>query len=126
MSIQKTTTELETLKINYLTQEMYEDALQNGEINEGELYFTPDEETDYLPLTGGTVSGNTTFENSVSIDEATIGDLIVTGSTSLVNTAVVNAGTDYTTSRLRNVMLSTTAPASTVGNNGDICIIYTA
>ena len=42
MSIQKTTTELETLKINYLTQEMYEDALENDEINSNELYFTPD------------------------------------------------------------------------------------
>ena len=50
MSIQKTTTELETLKINYLTQEMYEDALENGEINEGELYFTPDKETISLSL----------------------------------------------------------------------------
>lgn len=42
MSIQKTTTELETLKINYLTQEMYEDALENDEININELYVVPD------------------------------------------------------------------------------------
>lgn len=41
MSIQKTTTNLETLKINYLTQEMYKDALENDEIEENELYFTP-------------------------------------------------------------------------------------
>lgn len=40
MSIQKTTTELETLKINYLTQEMYEDALENDEIEENELYMS--------------------------------------------------------------------------------------
>lgn len=36
----KTTTNLDSLKINYLTQEMYDDALSNNEINENELYFT--------------------------------------------------------------------------------------
>ena len=41
MTISKTTTDLSTLKINYLTQEMYEDALENDEINENELYVTP-------------------------------------------------------------------------------------
>lgn len=41
MTIQKTTTDLSTLKINYLTQQMYEDALENDEINENELYITP-------------------------------------------------------------------------------------
>ena len=41
MSINKTTTDLSTLKINYLTQEMYENALENDEINENELYVTP-------------------------------------------------------------------------------------
>lgn len=41
MTINKTTTDLSTLKINYLTQEMYEDALENEEINENELYITP-------------------------------------------------------------------------------------
>lgn len=35
------TTNLNTLKINYLTQEQYEDATENEEINENELYFTP-------------------------------------------------------------------------------------
>lgn len=41
MSIEKTTTNLTTLKINYLTQAMYDDALSNGQINENELYCTP-------------------------------------------------------------------------------------
>ena len=41
MTINKTITDLSTLKINYLTQEMYEDALENEEINENELYITP-------------------------------------------------------------------------------------
>ena len=37
-----TTTHLNELRINYLTQAQYDDALENDEINENELYFTPD------------------------------------------------------------------------------------
>lgn len=47
MSIQKTTTDLTTLKINYLTQAMFENALGNDEINDNELYLTPN---DSVPL----------------------------------------------------------------------------
>lgn len=36
-----TTTNLDTLKINYLTQSQYDSALNNNQINENELYFTP-------------------------------------------------------------------------------------
>ena len=36
-----TTTNLTTLKINYLTQAQYDDALANNQINGNELYFTP-------------------------------------------------------------------------------------
>ena len=37
-----------------------------------------------LPLTGGSVTGPVSFGDSVSIDEATIGDLVVNGQTSFV------------------------------------------
>ncbi len=37
-----TTTNLDTLKINYLTQAQYEAALSGGTINENELYMTTD------------------------------------------------------------------------------------
>lgn len=36
-----TTTNLSSLKINYLTQEQYDAALANSQINENELYLTP-------------------------------------------------------------------------------------
>lgn len=36
-----TTTDLSTLKINYLTQAQYDTALTNNQINANELYFTP-------------------------------------------------------------------------------------
>lgn len=37
----KTITNLSTLKINYLTSQQYQDALDGGEINPNELYLTP-------------------------------------------------------------------------------------
>ena len=54
----KTTTNLSTLKINYLTQSMYNTALNNNEINENELYFTPSIGEDTLYLFTGTASGS--------------------------------------------------------------------
>ena len=38
------TTHLKSLKINYLTQEQYDEALSNEEINENELYLTQSED----------------------------------------------------------------------------------
>lgn len=38
-----TTTDLSTLKINYLTEEQYEAALQLGQVNPDEIYMTPGE-----------------------------------------------------------------------------------
>lgn len=40
-----TTTNLDTLKINYLTQAQYDEALANDEINEDEIYMTPYQES---------------------------------------------------------------------------------
>lgn len=37
----KTTTRVGDFKINYLTEEMYQEALVNGEINDNEIYLTP-------------------------------------------------------------------------------------
>ena len=41
MSILKETNDIHTLNINYLTQEMYNNVLESGEINDNELYLTP-------------------------------------------------------------------------------------
>lgn len=46
-------------------------------------------------------------------------------SPSFTGTPQVASGTDYTTSRLRNLLFSTSEPSSSVGSNGDICIVYT-
>ena len=48
-----------------------------------------------LQLTGGTVTGPTIFENSVDIDEVTVGDLVATGAvtfTNNINAASYNGG----------------------------------
>lgn len=46
------TTRLKSLKINYLTQSQYDTALDNEEINENELYLTPDNNADFVVETG--------------------------------------------------------------------------
>ena len=40
------TENLSSLKIHKLTQKQYEKALEDGKINENELYLTPDEKID--------------------------------------------------------------------------------
>ena len=45
-----TTTNLNTLKINYLTQAQYDAALTNEQINENEIYLTPSLEADSTPI----------------------------------------------------------------------------
>ena len=47
-------------------------------------------------------------------------------SPSFTGTPTVSAGTDYTTRKLRNVILSTSEPTSSNGQNGDIWIVYEA
>ena len=67
MSIQKTTTELETLKINYLTQEMYEDALENDEINSNELYISSDTPNYVIDINWSSLfASSTVTPNSIS------------------------------------------------------------
>lgn len=46
-----TTTNLSSLKINYLTQEQYDTALAGGNINENEIYMTPSGDIDVNDMT---------------------------------------------------------------------------
>lgn len=63
-----TTTNLDSLVINYLTQEQYDEAQQAGTLNANQLYLTPDTGNTY-----GTVT-------SVGIANATNGGLSISGS----------------------------------------------
>ena len=63
-----TTTNLDSLVINYLTQEQYDEAQQAGTLNANQLYLTPDTGNTY-----GTVT-------SIGIANATNGGLSISGS----------------------------------------------
>ena len=68
-----TTTTLDTLKINYLTQAQYDAALTAGTINENELYMTPSSGSSYILPTassstlGGIKTGYTTSGNNRAV-----------------------------------------------------------
>lgn len=70
-----TTTNLTTLKINYLTEAQYATAVANNQINEDEIYLTPE--------TAGNVS--------ITVSNATNGGLTVTGSP-VASTGTVSIG----------------------------------
>lgn len=64
-----TTTNLDTLVINYLTQAQYNTASSGGTINENQLYLTPQDGV--LVTTGAqTFSGNKTFSGTISAQAA--------------------------------------------------------
>ena len=60
----KTTTDLDVLKINYLTQAQYESALSNEEINENELYITPSTRVSSEDMTAAEVNS---FVNGLNV-----------------------------------------------------------
>lgn len=75
-----TTTDLTTLKINYLTQAQYDTALANNQINANELYFTPADNgitlnlngqstqspSFYAPMAGGTADTQALVSNGAN------------------------------------------------------------
>ena len=89
-----TTTNLSTLKINYLTQAQYETALANNQINENELYFTPDSDT--IASTTATLSTSSWSNNTQTVT--------VTGVTASNNVIISPAPAsmeDYTAAGIR-------------------------
>jgi hypothetical protein len=68
-----TTTTLDTLKINYLTQAQYDAAVANNQINADELYLTPSSGSSYILPTaasntlGGIKTGYTTSGNNIAV-----------------------------------------------------------
>ena len=138
------TENLTTLKINQLTQAQYEAAIAAGTINENELYATPDDNeldtttflrvsdvgsaVDTNPINADTLGGKSASEFLTTADKTELNNSINTkaplASPTFTGTAKVAAGTDYTTAKLRNVILSTANPSG--GNNGDIWIKYKA
>ena len=94
---------------------------------------------DTNPINADTLGGKSASEFLTAVDKTELNNTINTNKTELNNsistkaplasptftgTAKVAAGTDYTTAKLRNVILSTGNPSG--GNNGDIWIKYKA
>jgi hypothetical protein len=61
-----TTTNLDTLKINYLTQAQYDEALGNNNINENEIYITPASKPTYTAAEVGALPDTTVIPTKVS------------------------------------------------------------
>lgn len=68
-----TTTDLETLKINYLTQAQYDAAVSGGTINENEIYMTPVQEKYFEAAWTATESSatGTQLTGSVTVPKGT-------------------------------------------------------
>lgn len=92
---------------------------------------------DTNPINADTLGGKSASEFLTTVDKTELNNSINTNKTELNNSistkaplaspaftgsATVAAGTDYTTAKLRNVILSTENPSG--GNNGDIWIKY--
>lgn len=72
-----TTTNVSTLKINYLTQSQYDTALDNNQISENEFYLTPTEDMTTQELDDFVselnVSGNTGTAVDLVVEQGTSG-----------------------------------------------------
>ena len=76
----------------------------------------------YLKLSGGIVTGPTTFGSSVTIDEATVGDLIVTGNISATNNIQANTINGVTVGSSPK-FTDTIATATTTGGGNAVTAI---
>ena len=77
-----------------------------------------------LPLTGGSVTGPVSFGDTVSIDEATVGDLVVNGSASFTNNLQANTINGVTVgSNPKFTDTNTVTTATTTGSGNAVTAI---
>ena len=97
-----TTTTLDTLKINYLTQAQYDEALENSEINENEIYLTPQSggggissESDPIfsaSAAAGITSSDITNWNGKTSNTGTVTGMTTTAGTHTAGAQTVSSG----------------------------------
>ncbi len=75
-----------------------------------------------LPLTGGSVTGPVSFGDSVTMDEATVGDLVVNGSGSFTNNLQVNTINGVTVGNSPK-FIDTVTTATTTGSGNAVTAI---
>ena len=88
-----TTTDLTTLKINYLTQAQYDTALANSQINSDELYLTPSSGSS--AVTDVEVDGTSVVSGGVaSVDLTGKQDTLVSGTNikTINNNSILGSG----------------------------------
>ena len=79
-----------------------------------------------LPLTGGSVTGPVSFGDSVSIDEATVGDLVVNGSASFTNNLQANTINGVTVGSDPKFTDTNTVTTATTTGSGNAVTAVTA
>ena len=90
----------------------------------GTTYDIKDENA--LPLTGGSVTGPVSFGDSVSIDEATVGDLVVNGSASFTNNLQANTINGVTVGSNPKFTDTNTVTTATTTGSGNAVTAVTA
>lgn len=134
-----TTTNLSTLKINYLTQEQYDDALENGQINEHELYLTEANqdisfykkiESSYTTTTSpistipigisGLTSADMLFVDINGLDLIEDTDYTISGTNIVLTTPINTVGTIVHFVVLRAVLATARDYSTLKGDDGDV------
>ena len=108
-----TTTDLTTLKINYLSQSQYDNALANNQINSDELYFTPADEGVTINLNGQNVQSPSFYAPT---DSGTAGNFLKSGGSGVAPTWAALTSNEVITalgSQTKNYVLA--APSSANG-----------
>lgn len=111
-----TTTNLTTLKLNYLTQAQYDTAISNNTINADELYFTP---AGNITL-NGTINSSPTFYAPTTSGTATIQALISGGTNTaptwanIAPSITIGAGTSSAAPTVNVTVLGQTGTAQAI------------
>lgn len=102
-----TTTDLSPLKINYLTQTQYDSALTNNQINENEIYLTP-EEAIVIQSASTSVAGIVQLSSATDSDSETLAATAsaVKAAYELAASKTANTGT------VTSITISATSPVS--------------
>lgn len=123
-----TTTDLSTLKINYLTQAQYDEAKRQGIVNENELYLTPatgsgvtDVEVDGVSVVSGGVAEITMPTVPTKVSDLTNDSGFITGYTETDPTvpswAKASSKPSYTASEVGAVPTSRTINGKALSSN---------
>ena len=112
----KTETQVSEFKINYLTEDQYQEAVENGEINSNEIYMTPDSGSTHPTISTSTDTTSTSSPSHggtfTAIDSITRDS---NGHVTKVNTKTITLPSDNNTDTKVTNTLATTTKAYVTG-----------